>query len=231
MHVALLITIILSSGNCYAAADSLPDCINTMKISSESSVTEYEYKGQRWFGFTKINQLLENEVSDKIIRTSFYNSECKLIFTWIKGGITGMNKVSPDTIKKTKIKNTGVFAKDVITQYPDSSALPDTILKMALAQNVQEVMEYLYQDKTLYTFHYRLYSNPRLPEKGSVTIDDPYYDKTGKVILIYKRAISGAFRRAEHWLPNTVKRSDVTKIKNGVWIRATNNYIKQRSGL
>ncbi len=51
------------------------------------------------------------------------------------------------------------------------------------------------------------------------TIDDHYYDKNVKMILIYKRAIRGTFTRTERWEPASVKRSEVTKVKNEVWIR------------
>ena len=225
-YITLFTTIIILSGNCYAATDSLLDCINAMKISSESFVTEYEYKGQCWFVLTKINPSRENEVSDKITHTKFYKANCKLVCTWTKGGIAAFNKVNPDTIEKAKIKKIEIVQKDTIKKYlTNSNALADTILKLALAKNIQEVKEYLYRDKILYTFRYSLYYQP-LPKEGSVTIDIPYYDKIGTVILIYKRAIRGTFLRAERWEPDSVKRSDVTEVKNGVWIREKNNYIK-----
>ena len=212
--------------NSYAATDSLPPCINTMKISTESFVTEYEYKGQRWFVFTKINQPHENKISDKIYNTKFYDANCKLVCTWTKGGITGFNKVTPDTIEKAKIKKVEIVLEDSIKKYStNSNALPDTILKLALAKNVQEIKEYLYRDKILYTFRYPLYYQP-VPNEDNVTIDIPYYDKTGKLILIYKRAIRSTFLRAERWEPASVKRSDVTEVKNGVWIQEKNKYIK-----
>lgn len=226
IHFTLFITIIFIYGNCYAATDSLPPCINTIKISTESFVTEYEYKGQRWFVLTKIKPPHENRISDKIYNTKFYDANCKLVCTWTKGGIAGYNKVSPDTIEKAKIKIKDITPKDSSKKISvTSNALPDTIVKLALAKNVQEVVEYLYQDKILYRFHYPSYYD-QLPKKGCVTYDDPYYDKNGKVILVYKRAIKGMFTRAEHWEPASVKRSDVTKVKNGVWLREKNNYRK-----
>ena len=227
IYITLFTTIIILSGNCYAATDSLPPSINTMKISTESFVTEYEYKGQRWFMFTKINPPLENKISDKIYNTKFYDANCKLVCTWTKGGIAGFNNVTPDTIEKAKIKKVEIAQKDTIKNpSANLTALPDTIIKLALAKNVQEVEEYVYRNIILYNFNYQLYNNHQLPEKGKVTIDEPYYDKNGKVILIYKRAIRGMYLRAERWEPDSVKRADVTKVKNGVWIRGKNNYTK-----
>ena len=226
IHITLFTIIILESGNCYAVTDSLPPCINTIKISTESLVAEYEYKGQRWFVFSKINPPLENKISDKIYNTKFYDANCKLVCTWTKGGIAGFNNVTPDTIEKAKIKKIEIVLKDTIKKpSANLTALPDTIVKLALAKNVQEVKEYLYRDKILYTFRYPLYYQP-VPNEDNVTIDIPYYDKTGKVILIYKRAIRGTFLRAERWKPASVKRSDVTEVKNGVWIQEKNKYIK-----
>ena len=227
IHITLFTTIIILSSNCYAATDSLPACINTMKISTESFVTEYQYKGQRWFVFTKINPPRENKISDKIYNTKFYDANCKLVCTWTKGGITGFNKVTPDTIEKAKIKKVEIVQKDTIKKpSANLTALPDTILKLALANNCSEIKEFLYQDKILYNFSYPLYYKQQLPEKGSVTIDDPYYDINGKVILVYKNAIQATFTRAERWVPASVKRSDVNEVKNGVWMREKNNYKK-----
>ena len=227
IYITLFTTIIILSGNCYAATDSLPACINTMKISTESFVTEYQYKGQRWFVFTKINPPRENEVSDKITHTKFYGANCKLVCTWTKGGITGINKVTPDTIVKAQIKRKEITSKDTIRKlYIIPATLPDTILKLALANNCSEIKEFLYQDKILYNFRYPIYYKQQLPEKGSVTIDDPYYDISGNVILVYKNAVKTTFTRAERWVPASVKRSDVNEVKNGVWMREKNNYKK-----
>ena len=212
--------------DCYAATDSLPACINTMKISTTSFVTEYEYKGQQWFVFTKIHPPRENEISDKMTHTKFYDAGCKLVCTWTKGGITGMNRVTPDTVEKLKIKKIEIVPKDSIKKYYNYlNALPDTIIKLALAKNSSEIKEFLYQDKILYTFRYPFSYKP-IPKKGSVTIDNPYYDESGKVIIIYKRAIQSTFLRAERWVPASVKRSDVSEVKNGVWTREKNNYKK-----
>lgn len=216
----------LLSGNCNAAADSLPACINTMKISTESVVTEYEYKGQRCFVLTKINPPCENEVSDKITSTKFYNANCKLVCTWTKGGIAGFNKVTPDTIEKAKIKKIKIVLEDTIKKpSANLTALPDTIVKLALAKNVQEVKEYVYRDKILYTFRYPPYTK-RLTKEDSLIIDYPYYDESGKVILTKKSAFLTMNSRAEYWQPISVYNSDVKEVKNGVWIREKNNYKK-----
>jgi hypothetical protein len=226
IHLLLFISYSISFKTGYALKDSLPGCINEMKISTESFVTEYEYKGQRWFVFTKNNPPPEPNVSDRMTNTTFYNSDCKIVGWWTKGGIAGLNKVTPDTIEKSKIKKIGIVPKDtIIKQNASSNALPDSIVKLALAKNCSEVKEYLYQDKILYNFRYPL-NYREVPKEGSVTIDVPYYDKNGKVILIYKSAIKGMYKRAERWVPAIVKRDDVTEVPNCIWLREKNTYRK-----
>ena len=226
IHITLFTAIFFLYGYSYALSDSLPPCIAEMKISTESFVTEYKYKGQRWFVFTKINPPRENRISDKIYNTKFYDANCKLVCTWTKGGIAGFNKVTPDTIEKAKIKKIEIIQKDTIKKYlTNSNALPDTILKLALAKNVEEVKEYVYRDKILYTFHYPLYKN-KLPKKDSLIIDYPYYDETGKMILVKKSAFQSMSSRAEYWQPISVYNSDVKEVKNFIWLREKNNYKK-----
>ncbi|MBA3674490.1 MAG: hypothetical protein H0W75_05950 [Chitinophagaceae bacterium] len=229
-HLFFLITATLLCNYTYAspAVDSLPACILKMKQKDSLLIVDkYDYKGQQWFSMRRMLNLKESQMSDRMNHLEFYNEDCKIVCTWTKGGIAGLNKVTPDTIEKAKIKKIEILLKDSIKKYPvNSNALPGTIVKMALAKNVQEIVEYLYQDKILYEFRYPLYYKQELPKKGSVTIDDPYYDKNGKVILIYKRAIQGTFTRAERWEPASVKRSDVTELPNGIWFREKNNFKK-----
>ncbi len=209
-----------------AITDTIPPCINTIKIETGRILSKFNYKGQYWYSFTNPADTIENNISDKMTTRFFYDANCKLVCTWTKGGITGMNKVTPDTIEKAKIKKIEIVPKDSIKkQSANSNTLPGTIVKMAIAKNIEEVKEYLYQDKILYTFRYPL-SFKHLPEKGSVTIDNPYYDEKGKVILVYKSAIKPMYSRAERWVPASVKRSDVTEASKGVWIREKNNYKK-----
>lgn len=213
----LLLTILLLSGNCYAATDSLPACINTMKISTESSVTEYEYKGQRWFVFTKIIPPVEPNVSDKMTITKFYNDSCRLACTWTKGGIAGLNRVMPDTIEKEKIKNIA------------EPLLPQTIEKLATAKSALSIEQYTYQGKLLYRLIQLPLTANQLAAKGIKVIDEPYYNEQGTIIILFKRATSGSFLRAQRWEPASVKPADVTKTKHG-WKRNSTGYMYQSTG-
>ncbi len=221
--IAIHFVLFLLYQQCFATYDSLPACIKARKLSDKNLVTEYEYKGQRWFVFTETLQPKENNTSDNIYITKFFDASCRLVCTWTKGGIAGLNKVTPDTIEKANIKKVETDKKDTSRKSNTISiALPDTIVKLALAKNIREIHEYFYKDKILYTFLYPLHH--QLP-RDTHYVDNPYYDETGKVILMYVSARQSMFSRGERWEPSSVKRSDVTKVKNGVWLRQKNNYI------
>ena len=233
MHIIFLMSATLLYGCSYAspAVDSLPSCILKMKQKDSLLIIyKYDYKGQQWFGIKRILTEQEMKKVNYIKTTVFYNTGCKPVATWRTGGnfIIRVDAILPDSIDKTKIiRVADDKVPENIMQFPvnRSNALPDSIVRLALAKNCSEVKEYLYQEKILYTFRYPLYSQ-QLPEKGSVTIDVPYYDKNGKVVLTYKRAIEGRYSRAEQWVPASVKRGEVTAVPNGFWLREKNTYKK-----
>lgn len=89
MHIIFLISVILVNCCSYAspAVDSLPSCILKMKQKdSLLIINRYAYKGQQWFGISRI--LTEQEMKKVFyIKTIlFYNSCCHQVATWRTGG-------------------------------------------------------------------------------------------------------------------------------------------------
>lgn len=221
MNIILKISLLTSftiatiSANATSTTDSLPSCIATMKENdSLISFVEYNYKAQRWFVIgNKTTKPLEN-YPDKMTTTKFYNDKCQLVCTWMKGGIAGLNKVVPDTIEKEMIKMLNI------------RSLPDTIQKLGIQKNIKEIQEFMYNGKTLYRILNNTLPAYELAKKGIPTIDEPYYDESGTVIAIFKRATTGTFLRAQQWQPASFKPALLVKTMNK-WIRKNTGYLLQ----
>ena len=222
-HIAVYSTIFHYS-NCYAATDTLPPCINNITYATPRAVTEYEYKGQHWFSFTITSPASEKNYPDKLITTRYYNYDCHLMATWMKGGIAGFNKITPDTIEKEKIITLRTIIIDTtnLQKTMPYGHLSDTINKLAQATNASKIKEYNYKGIKLYL----LLSPTSNIQIKSTTIDEPYYDETGKIILIHKRAVKPMYSRSEKWIPENIKTNEVIAIPKGEWNRKENHYIK-----
>ena len=161
---------------CYATIDSLPACIEARKLSTQSLVTEYEYKGQRWFVFTEMIGPNENNTSDKIYRTKFYDVSCKLVCTRFTGGITGMDKTTPDTVEKAKIKKLPIVSTGTIHQ-TNIKELPDSIVKLAGLKKSRWIEQKSFIEGNLYRFQ-----SPEDKESSSrITFTGSYYNSNGQV--------------------------------------------------
>ena len=79
--------------------------------------------------------LKESQISDQMYHLEFYNKDCKLVCTQVKGGIAGLNKVKPDSIDKTKI----VKVTD--------EKVPEKIMQLAVKNNAASISEYHIRDK------------------------------------------------------------------------------------
>lgn len=221
-QISFLIPLLFLVGNCYAAIDSLPGCINTLKIATESSVTEYEYKGQRWFVFTKIIPPPEDKVSDKMTTTKFYNADCKIVCWWTKGGIAGLNRVRPDSVEKSKIKKL-----DQPTKYPKTrsdTALGDTIRQLANQLNARYVQQYDYNGQPVYFLAIITFPAYELAKKGIPVIEEKYYNGSGKWVASFRRATAGMYMRAQRWEPASFVPSNLLKTKKK-WIKTNDGYI------
>lgn len=208
-------TIATISANATGTIDSLPSCIVRMKKNdSLITIVEYNYKAQRWFVIEKKITKPEKNYPDKMTTTKFYNDNCQLVCTWVKGGIAGLNKVVPDTIEKDKIKVLNILT------------LPDTIQKLGIQKNIKEIQEFSYNGKTLYRILNNTLPAYELAKKGIATIDEPYYDEKGKIVAIFKRATTGTFLRAQQWQPTSFKPTLLVKTINK-WTRKNSGYLLQ----
>ncbi len=175
-----------------------------MKISTENFVTEYEYKGQQWFGIsTKLTEQ-EKKKANYIHTIKFYNSGCNPVATWQTGGngIIKVDKILPDTVDKTKIIKVA------------DEKVPEKIIQLAVKNNAASITEYEYLGQTLYFLNEREnIFHPITPKP----IREPYYDKKGREIICFKRAATQAFSREQGWEPCTVQPEKLIK-KGVIWI-------------
>src|SRR6187549_3541988 len=104
VHTIFCVAVLFIHSRTSATIDSLPACIVNISTTDIHTFTEYDYKGQRWFSFTQVAKAPDPKISDKMTITRIYDRNCHLQCTWTKGGIAGLNKISPDTIQKEKIK-------------------------------------------------------------------------------------------------------------------------------
>ena len=205
--------------NSYAVTDSLPPCIDSIKKKTAATVEEYDYKGQRWFVIAPKAKIPVPNNSDQMFYIKFYDNTCRLVCTWTKGGIAGFNKVAPDTIEKEKILR--ITTLDSLQKNtPGLSSLPDTIIKIGLSKNSTNIQQYYFNGQMLYSINKPLTPGMRqeLLAKGINTVDESYYDKTGKIIILHKRALEGSFMRSDQWIPYSVKGTDIITVQHGNWV-------------
>lgn len=213
-HTITLILAVCYCINVYAVTDSLPACIDSIKNKTSATVAVYDYKGQHWFVVAPKAKTPPTNYSDQMTYIKFYNSNCQLVCTWTKGGIAGLNRVTPDSIEKEKIK--------LLTQ----PMPPDTIQKIARLKNAFDIQEYSYNGKKLYCLTSKIPSVTELAKKGISTKSEPYYDETGKLIATFKRATSGTFMRSQHWEPSSFQTTPPIKTKNS-WILKSDLFVLQ----
>lgn len=170
-----VVLLVFCGMNVKAATDSLPPCISNVLHIEPRIVTQYDYKGQRLFSYkTNYQPKLQNN-SDQMSTIRFYNYNCQLVFTWIKGGVAGLNKTIPDSIQKEKIITIRVDTLDTIVAKKMQSppALPDTIAKMALQKNSGWIEESSYKGN----YYYRLEAPAPNSNSQKTTFGGPYYNE------------------------------------------------------
>ncbi|MEJ7826597.1 MAG: hypothetical protein WKF91_00315 [Segetibacter sp.] len=211
-HIIFLISATLLYGCSYAspAVDSVPACILKMKQKDSLLIVDkYDYKGQQWFCLRRMLTLKESQISDQMYHLEFYNKDCKLVCTQVKGGIAGLNKVKPDSIDKTKI----VKVTD--------EKVPEKIMLLAIKNNAASITEYEYQGQTLY---FLFKEKDRKAQKMMIVIE-PYYDKTGTEIMRFKRANDPSFFRAQGWDPHTIQPEKLVQ-KSTIWFNPSKEKLK-----
>jgi len=229
--ISLFHIIALNNYPVTAITDTIPPCINTIKIETGHILSKYDYKGQCWFSFTNPVDTTENKNSDKMTTTLFYDANCNVVARWQKGGIAGLNKITPDTIDKKMIVMIRTIKFDTLQKKDSgSNRLPEPVAKAADLIHGISIQEYMYIGQRLYLIYTPLTATNRreLLNKGIVTVDEPYYDEKGKIIILYKRALEGMFMRASQWVPSSVKQADVIKVRNGGWYKKDGKFEKQR---
>ncbi|HUM98344.1 MAG TPA: hypothetical protein PK275_10840 [Chitinophagaceae bacterium] len=217
MQKSLLLNLILLFlvFNCSATNESktsitdslLPPCINLWKKNNLARVSEYNYKGQRWFVFEgKKQDTLETNISDRQTIIKFYNDSCNLVCTWIKGGIAGMNRVKPDSIEKEKI----------FTIYSEPYPVSDTLMQIAFSKKSIAIDRYEYKGQILYKLIESALSPNELNKKGIKFISECYYNEKGKIVLEFRRATASMFYRAQRWIPADTEPTRLKRLKN-IW--------------
>lgn len=133
--------------------DTIPPCIAYMKTETGKLLSKYEYKGQHWFALQASLKVTDNN-SDKMTTITFYDSTCKTVARWTKGGIAGLNKVTPDTIDKKSIIPLWAEKDTVVKQTSDYKkyTLPDTIQKMVILKKVKWIRQSDCAGKIYYNF-------------------------------------------------------------------------------
>ncbi|MDZ4793744.1 MAG: hypothetical protein SGI83_05640 [Bacteroidota bacterium] len=132
MHIIFLVSATLIYGCSYAnpAMDSLPGCILKMKQKDSLLIVEkYDYKGQQWYGISRMLTDQEKKEVNYIHTIKFYNPGCNLIASWRTGGngIIRVNAILPDSNDKTKIKK---VEEKVPKKTMAVDSLPSCILNM-----------------------------------------------------------------------------------------------------
>ncbi len=201
--IILFIILSISFSICYGYSnvDSLPACILKMKQKDSLLIVDkYDYKGQQWFVMRRMLTLKESQMPDRMYHLDFYNKDCKLVCTHTKGGFAGLNKVSPDTIDKTKIIKI-------------AEKVPEKIMQLAIKNNAASISEYQYLGQPLYFLHI---NHPYNSSKDSIVIK-PYYDIRGKVIIFLKRVTNPDFTRTERWEPYGTVQPEKLLTKGDIW--------------
>ena len=217
MQKSLLLNLILLFlvFNCSAKNNSrtlitdtlLPPCIKLWKKNNPARVSEYNYKGQRWFVFeSKQQDTLEKNISDRQTIIKFYNDSCNIVCTWTKGGIAGMNRVKPDSIEKEKI----------FMIYSEPYSVPETLLQIALSKKSIAIDRYEYKGQVLYKLIDSAQSPNELNKKDIKFISEYYYNEKGKIVLEFRRATASMFYRAQRWIPANTEPAKLIRIKN-IW--------------
>lgn len=142
---------------------SLPLCIEALQAKDSLAIAiEYRYKGQRWFVISVKRLEVPSRISDTMTTTRFLDDSCRVVCTWKKGGVAGLNRVIPDTVDKNKL-------------FP---FVPDTIRKKAIAEKITVIQVCSYNRNIVY-----LLSKQTLAQNRSTYhFDDRYYDARGTLV-------------------------------------------------
>jgi hypothetical protein len=213
-----IVSYFLTVSLCFAVAtghtqsSAIPACLEEKAKDSTWLIQHYYYKGQLWYGFSRKNTA---KVSDYLATIRLANGDCDTVGQWKKGGIAGLNRLTPDTIDVKKLW---------LRQF-HSFLLPDTIRSIAKQQHAFSVDAYIYKGEALYLMAVKKILTPA--EKSKKIIREYYYRIDGTVALVFKRAIEGSFMRAQGWETAGVDPLQLKKLSY-YWQQHAGDYIYQQ---
>ena len=181
-HTIILILAVSCCSNLFAATDSLPPCVGPVLQVEPRIVTQYNYKGQQLYSYKTTNQTRPQNASDQMTTIRFYDSNCQLVFTWTRGGIAGLNKLTPDSIQKEKIITIRTDTLDTLVakKLQPLTNLPDGIAKLAIQKKSYWIEENNYKGNYIYRFQ-----NPAdTASTSKVIFVGSWYDEKGKAIPV-----------------------------------------------
>ena len=163
-------------------ADTIPPSIAYIKAETGKLLTKYDYKDQQWFSYQPAEKAVTNN-SDKMKTITFYDSTCQVVARWTKGGIAGLNKISPDTVDIKKIIPLWAEKPDTNTgkapaKIPETRTLPDSIIKMALSKKITWIEETNCKQVSLYRFEKITPGS----YNSNIEFSGLYYNNHGKAI-------------------------------------------------
>lgn len=159
-RIVLLLLMITATGTICKAQTKIPNCIKDSIDKYEALVALYSYKGQPWFGVTNRTN---NNISDRQIITKFYDTDCRLMATNVKGGIAGINKMTPDTVAISKVL----------------PFITDTIKRISEQLSVKRIAVCNYKGAIVYLLTMQSVAGNR----SILKITDNYYSEMGNLIL------------------------------------------------
>ncbi len=156
--------------------DTIPDCISYMKTDTGKLLSKYEYKGQYWYAFQPALKVVDNN-SDKMTTITFYDSTCHVVAKWTKGGIAGLNNVSPDTVDKKSIIPLWAEKDSAVTKASaySKTVLPDTIQKMAILKKAK----WIQQSDCGWIMYYQFQLLPKPNNGSTICFETTYYTAQG----------------------------------------------------
>ncbi len=99
--------------------------------------------------------------------------------------------------------------------YQDSmnrkSPVPDTIIRLARKEKGSVIEKYTYQGQVLYFIPITYTQRAKLRADKIKVFDENYYDASGKIVAVFKRAAESMFMRAQHWEPASFSPSRLVK--------------------
>jgi hypothetical protein len=116
----------------------------------------------------------------------FFNEDCKIVCTWTRGGIAGLNKATPDTIEKEKIKKVRIVPAEINQKLPSDTVKKNSAFTAQINNPVTDVSAVDFKQVDA-TFGYSAQITP----DGILHYKAPV--KPVAAAIIYKDQITGVY--------------------------------------